>query len=102
MIRSCISGSDFNATVLETVVPPNSEGVAGFFPFEIAILPDSNLETVEVLLVLLDVVSHANETVIIPSLALELCRLARIVRLSWWLSLAHMSHPSTKSHAYMS
>ena len=49
--------------------------MAGFFPFEIAILPDNNLETVEVLLVLLDVVSHANETVIIS----RSCAIGRLV-----------------------
>ena len=57
------SGSDFNTTVLETVVAPNTNGSAGSFRYKIALTPDDKLETSEVFLVLLDVISDTDEVV---------------------------------------
>ena len=56
-------GSDFNTTVQELVVPPNTDGSSGSFPFGIALFSNDHLETFELFLMILEVISTANQTI---------------------------------------
>lgn len=57
------AGSDFNTTVIETVLGPNILELTSSTGFNVPLISDSKLENVEVFLVLLNVISTEDVTI---------------------------------------